>query len=324
MKAALGSIRSYFADLLGAWSRFWFAPTDPAVLSAIRVCTGLLLFWTHLVWSLDLLAFFGADGWMAAEMAERLNGERYGATFFDFVSAPWAVWTFHVVNLIVFAMLTVGLFSRFAAVWSFVAAINYAIHVTPGAFFGLDKINCLLAMYVMLGPCGARYSLDRLLRLRRGAAPDADDVPPSWSANLALRLIQLHLCVVYLFSGLGKLQGERWWDGSATWFTIANVEYRSFDMTWLGNHLWFCEALAHATVFWELFYCCLIWSRWTRPWMLMAALGTHAFIGLAMGMPEFSLAMLTANVAFLSTGFVRGLLDPVARRLAAPFAKRSE
>ena len=324
MKAAVASVRSYLADLLGAWDRFWFEPSDPAVLSAIRVATGLLLLWTHAVWSLDLMAFFGPEGWVPPEMADRMSDPRMAVTFFDLVTAPWAVWTFHVVNLFAFAMLTVGWFSRVFAAWSFLAAINYALHVTPGAFFGLDKINCLLAMYVMLGPCGARYSLDRLIRIRRGVvSTDAEDVPPSWTATLAVRLIQLHLCVVYLFSGLGKLQGERWWDGSATWFTVANVEYRSIDMTWLAGALWFCELLAHATVFWEVFYSCLIWSRWTRPLMLMAAFGTHAFIGLAMGMPEFSLAMLTANAAFLPTGLVRGLLDPLARRIAWPLTRQA-
>ncbi len=322
MTTAIAATKSYFAGLVSAWDRFWFTPTDPAVLCAIRAVTGFLLFWTHLVWSFDLLAFFGAEGWVPPEMADRSQAFRLAFGFFDLTQAPWAIWTFHVLSLILFFMLMIGLFSRWVAVLSYLAAISYALHVTPGAFFGLDKINCLLVMYVMLGPCGERYSLDRLLRIRRGKVmADPDDVTPSWTANLALRLIQLHLCVIYLFGGLGKLQGEQWWTGQAIWFSVANVEYRSLDMTWLANALWFAELLAHATVFFELFYCCLIWNRWARPWVLLTALGVHGFIALGMGMPEFALAMLVANAAFLSTGFVRGLLDPVASRISSPFAK---
>jgi hypothetical protein len=142
-------------------------------------------------------------------------------------------------------------------------------------------------------------------------------------ANFALRLLQVHLCIVYLFSGLGKLQGDSWWYGMATWLSVANPEYRSLDMTWMANHLRFGEFLTHGTVFFELFYVALIWPRLTRPWMLLCAVGVHAFIGLGMGMPEFALAMLTANMAFLSPGFVRGVLDPVTSRVAAPLAKRA-
>lgn len=327
MNTIIAAIRSYLAGLLSLWNRFWFEPSDPSVLCAIRVVTGALLFWTHLVWSFDLLGFFGAEGWLPPELMERMHEGRLAFGFFDLTQAPWAVWTFHVLSLIVFFLLMIGLFSRFAAVWSYLAALSYALHVSPGAFFGLDKINVMLAMYVMLGPCGARYSVDRLLAIRRGKTDaDPDYVDESWTATLAVRLIQTHLCVIYLFGGLGKLQGRAWWTGEAIWLSVANPEYRSLDMTWLAPEwgLRFGELLAHATVFFELFYICLIWNRWTRPLVLLTALGVHGFIGLAMGMPEFALAMITANAAFLPAGFVRGLCDPIARRLRGLFVKSAE
>ena len=109
--------------------------------------------------------------------------------------------------------------------------MSYANRITPGAYFGLDKINCMLAMYLMLGPCGARYSIDRLWRLRRGAPTE---VPPSSAANLAIRLIQVHMCIIYLFSGIGKLQGDHV-GGPArpAGSRSPMLEYQSLDMTWL-------------------------------------------------------------------------------------------
>ena len=92
---------------------------------------------------------------------------------------------------------------------AYLAAVSY-VNRLPGALFGLDQINCMLAMYLMIGPSGAAYSLDRWLaarragtRLRRRGA----DV----SGNIAIRLIQIHMCVIYFFAGLGKLHGESWW-----------------------------------------------------------------------------------------------------------------
>ena len=46
-------------EIVAGWNRFWFQPTDPATLGLIRICAGAMLFYTHLVWSLDLTAFFG-------------------------------------------------------------------------------------------------------------------------------------------------------------------------------------------------------------------------------------------------------------------------
>jgi hypothetical protein len=171
----------------------------------------------------------------------------------------------------------------------------------------------MLAMYLMLGPCGARYSVDRLWRLRRGAPAE---VPPSVTANVAIRLIQLHMCVIYLFSALGKLQGRSWWSGDAVWYSVATLEYQSLNMTWLWHHQYLVNLLTHATVFFELTYPALIWPRLTRPWMLLVALFVHGGIVVALGMPTFGLVMLVGNLAFVSPRTVRKMFDPVARRIS--------
>ncbi|TWT86798.1 Vitamin K-dependent gamma-carboxylase [Pseudobythopirellula maris] len=322
MKAVWKAISGHFSDLWGAWDWFWFSPADPVVLCAIRVLTGALLFWTHLVWSFDLSGFLGPEGWLAPELIAQKQAGRFVFSLFDWIGPAWLLWTVHVLYLVVCLMLMFGLFSRVVAVLAFLGALSYVEHVTPGAFFGLDKINCLLAMYVMLGPCGARYSVDRLRAERRGDEEPGAGAEPSISANIAIRLMQLHLCVVYLFSGLGKLQGELWWNGRAVWFSVANPEYRSLDMTWLANHLWLVDALTHATVLWELFYCWAIWNPLLRPWVLLGAIGIHGFIGLGMGMPEFALSMLVANMAFLAPVFIEGLFDRPARWASALFRPR--
>lgn len=36
------------------WERFWFSPVDPIVLSVMRVIVGGMLFYTHLVWGMNL------------------------------------------------------------------------------------------------------------------------------------------------------------------------------------------------------------------------------------------------------------------------------
>ena len=102
------------------------------------------------------------------------------------------------------------------AILAFLFAVSYANRITPGAYFGLDKINWMLALYLMVGPCGARYSVDRLWRLRRGNT----EVPASSSANLAIRLIQVHMCIIYLFSGIAKMQGSPGSVGEATWLSL--------------------------------------------------------------------------------------------------------
>jgi hypothetical protein len=62
-------VSGYFRELgratIDGWNHFWFTPQDPATLGLIRILVGTMLFYTHVVWSLDLEGFFGAGGWLA-------------------------------------------------------------------------------------------------------------------------------------------------------------------------------------------------------------------------------------------------------------------
>lgn len=321
MTGVYKATRNYLVELWQAWNQFWFAPADPATLSLIRVLAGWMLLYTHFVWSFDLSAFIGPDGWVPVEYL-RNNTFLDQATekpqwhvwsIFFWIKSTGLLWVVHIFALLVFACLMLGLFSRVMAVWAWLLAISYATRVTPGAYFGLDKTNVMLATYVMLGPCGARYSLDRLWRIRRGKEVSSTQSP---SANLAIRLLQIHLCIVYLFSGLAKAQGETWQTGTAVWYAMASLEYQSFDMTWMAGWPRLVALLTHVTVFWEIFYCALIWNRFTRPIVLWIALAVHGGIALFMGMITFGFAMLIANLAFISPETVRRWIDPIARRVS--------
>lgn len=306
--------RGYFAEMWQAWNKFWFQSVDPATLCLIRLLAGTLLFYTHLVWSLDLQAFLGQEGWLPVEYIRRVQGEQWSVwSVFFWIKPGWLLWCVHIIALVVFFCLMIGLFSRTMAVLAFLFAVSYAHRVSPGAFFGLDKTNCMLALYLMLGPCGARYSLDSVRRVRKGIATP---IAPSTSANLAIRLLQVHLCIIYFFSGLAKYTGENWHAGTAVWWALANQEYQSIDMTWLANWPALVALATHATVFWELSYWALVWNRFTRPLVLWMAMFVHGGIALFMGMITFGVAMMIANLAFLTPQIVRRWFDPLAGRVA--------
>ena len=307
MNAVTASIRNYVQDVVAGWNRFWFTAVDPATLSAVRICAGLMLFYTHLVWTLDLEAFFGPNGWLPRKVLVDVHSE-YVWSYFWLIESPGMLWAAHIGALVVFALLTVGFMSRIMSVLAYAIAVSYVHRVMPGAFFGLDKINCMLAFYLMLGPSGACYSVDRWLAKRRAGGP-LPAPQPSVGANVAIRMIQLHMCIIYLFSGLNKLQGVYWWDGTATWWAIANLEYQSLDMTWLVLWPKLTALMTHITVFWELFYIVLVWHRGWRPIVLLSALAVHGGIAIALGMITFGLVMLIGNMAFLSPQFVRAVVE---------------
>jgi Vitamin K-dependent gamma-carboxylase len=306
MAAPTTSARKWLSETAAGWDRFWFTPTDPATLAVIRILAGAMLLYTHLVWGLALTEFFGEHGWLAPKAVQLALRGSYSWSYLWWFETPRALTIVHSLALVVFALLTVGLFSRTMSVLAFIATASY-IGRAHGALFGLDQINLLLSMYLMLGPSGAAYSLDRWLKSRPLGAP-LPPAEPSVAANIAVRLIQLHLCVIYLYAGMGKLTGTAWWNGNAMWQAIANLEYQSLDLTWLVDWPLLLNLLTHVTVFWELFYCVLIWPRATRPIMLAMAVPMHLGIAFCLGMITFGVVMLIANLAFVSPAVFRQFL----------------
>lgn len=306
-----GGLRGWLAAWADAWNGFWFTPADPLPLAVVRIATGLILTWSCLVWLLDADAFFGPRGWLAPDDVWRQNDQPWQWSWFFAADGPDAVRALGGIALAAAVLLTLGLATPLAATVSLLGLVS-AANRAPLNTFGLDDTLGLLLVGLAVGPSGARLSLDAALF---GAGAGQGRGEASVRANVALRLIQVHLCVVYFFSGCGKLFGASWWEGTALWGAAANVQYRTLDLTWLARHPLAVNGLTLATLFWEVGYAALIWPRLTRPVFLAMAALVHLGIGLAMGMMEFGLAMLVANLAFVPAATWRRLLpepSPVA------------
>ncbi|WP_144978231.1 HTTM domain-containing protein [Bremerella volcania] len=308
-------LQELFSGIRDGWNRFWFKPTDPATLGLVRIFAGSMLFYTHLVWSIDLTGFMGEKGRFSAELVDRMHqGSSFAFSYlWLFDGNPAMLWMVHIAALIILLMFTLGFCSRITSILTFIIAVSYA-HRAPGALFGLDQINVMLAMYLMLGGAGAAYSLDRLIEKWR--YPNRKLPTTSTAANVSVRLIQLHMCVIYLFAGTGKLLGDTWWEGTALWGAVANSEYQSMDMTWLASYPLLIALMTQVSLAWELSYSALVWPRLTRPLVLFMAIPLHLGIALCMGMVTFGLAMLIGNLAFVSPWIIRELEADIRSKLA--------
>jgi Vitamin K-dependent gamma-carboxylase len=317
------AVVSYAKDsaraLAESWDAFWFTPADPTLLGLIRILAGSMLLYTHAVWGLVLPDFFGEGGWLDERLVRTMADGNYNYSFWWLVPDGW-MWVAHWLSMAVLAMFTVGLWTRATSILAFLVTVSY-IYRVAAATFGLDQINAMLALYLAIGPSGEALSIDRWRAVRRGQAP-AGGPSPSARANLALRLINVHMCVIYFFAGISKLQGEAWWNGEAMWRAFANLEYQSIDMTWLAWHPRILELLTHVSVLWELSFCALIWRPRLRPLVLAGAVPLHVGIGACLGMWTFGLIMLVGCASFLPEEAIGRLVRAMkpGRRRSRPAA----
>lgn len=272
-----------------------------------------------------------AARWYADPRAVQGKGRYLWSVWFH-VTDPTAMAVVHGGILAVMLAFAVGFCTRVTAVLTWLGMLSY-IQRSPVSLFGMDTIMTVVVLYLMISPCGAALSVDRLIArywaTRRALAlgqpaPTFGPPEPAVSANLALRLMQVHVCVIYFVAGVSKLQGTTWWSGTAAWATMANAEfsplynplYAQF-ISWLPTHRWLWELTMSASVLFtlafELCFAFLVWQRNWRWTMVTAAVLMHTGIALFMGLVTFSLMMLALVLCFVPAGTVHRLLWRLGR-----------
>jgi hypothetical protein len=251
------------------------------------------------------------------------------------VTDPTAMWVAHGCILACMFFFTIGFGTRVTSVLTWLGMLCYTQRA-PTSLFGMDTIMNVIVLYLMIGPSGAALSVDRLIvrywatyRALRNhlPAPKLSRPAPRVSANVAIRLLQIHVCIIYLASGLSKLQGQAWWSGVAVWGTMVNYEFSpmrlqiySGIMQFISQHRWLWELVmtggTYFTLVFEIGFPFLVWNRRLRWTMVLSAVVLHTGIALCMGLVTFSLMMLIAVSVFIPTATIREFLERLDRGVA--------
>jgi hypothetical protein len=265
----------------------WFRPVSARPLAGLRVGLSLLLL-SHLVWlSSDLLALHGSRGIIPWELTDLLRDPWVPGlpTLAKALLPRLSAHTALIVLLSGYAgsllALALGAQTRLSA---FLAWGLHLSLVTSGfaSYYGVDRIANTFLFYLFLFPSGRAWTF--------ASAPSArgeESIPVG-----CLRVMQIHLCVIYLAAGLDKAMGRQWWNGEAIWQAVSQPVFSSFDLSGLASHPVVPMLAGWGTLVVEIGYACLIWPRRTRTAWFVATLGLHVGIGLFMGLVFFSSLMI--------------------------------
>ena len=309
-----GSFGGYLSRWLAAWDVFWFTPARPETLASIRILTGAMLTYVHVIWLSQIQSFMGSGAWINLETIRMLHQDKWSWSWLHWIDSPALLILHQVVAILASLAMTFGAATRISTVLAWWLTLMVC-HRMTGALFGLDQTVMMLTMYLMWSNCGSCWSIDAKIAQRKGGNWLFPLAQPTINNNVVTRLIQLHLCIIYLFGGLSKLRGEMWWDGSAMWFSIVNYEYQSLNLTWLGHFPFVISLITTVTVLWETFYIALVWPKLTRPVVLAMAVFVHGGICVGLGMWTFGAIMIVANISFLRPDLVSGWMGKFAPRL---------
>jgi hypothetical protein len=329
-----------------AFVAFWTEPIRAESLAVFRIALGLTILGSQLTGIGPSLALFGGpdgicpaeahDGWLSRSgricllrgpVSLPLLGEwlpddidRAYPWLSRWVSPEqaraWADWgtrlssarLLFAIYLVVLVAFTAGFWTRTSTFLALLLAATFN-HRFAEMMNGGDALFRNGLYFLLLSPAGAVWSIDRLLRDRRDRragglpAPAPTTIPP-WS----VRLMQIHVAVMYLFTGLTKLRDVHfedgwlrgdWIDGTALYWVFNDVAITRWSYAQLPVPMPICRLMTWATLVFEIGFGLLMLIRPLRFWVLLFGVSLHVGILLIMEIGWFSQVTLCWYLLFV-------------------------
>lgn len=177
-----------------------------------------------------------------------------------------------------------------------IAWLSHTALMTSGqmAAYGVDMFAQIGLFYCLWFPVGHALSLDR--SRRTGSVSDQSD-RPSFGAWLGLRILQLHVCIIYTSSGVEKALGEQWWNGESIWRAVMGAPLGSpIDCSFIAAVPWLAVGLCWSTLLLEAGVIVFVWHPRLRKLWLVGIVGMHVGIAVVLGLWTFSATMIVFDV----------------------------
>jgi len=203
----------------------------------------------------------------------------------------WLLW-----GVLIFAalLLVLGLFCRTASVFAWTLYVCTAKSAELLSY-GVDNFTIIGLFYLVIAPLPDAWSIDARLRARR--------LPSASLQGLHHRVLQLHICIIYFFSGVAKCAGRGWWNGTSLWRALTRAPLDIVPPEILIRASFILPLAGILVCVMEATYPIFIWPRKTRLIWFLGVLGLHVGIGLLMGMYLFASVMIVLNLAAFGPGF---------------------
>jgi len=264
--------------------RWAFDPVDTAPMAALRIACGLLV----LGWTLSLLpdaqTFLSHDG-----LSPTVSGGSAGWWTLP-IASPYGALAFLAAAAVA---LTLGWHTRIASVlvaFLLIVLERRNVYVLNSG----DQLLRQLSLFLALMPAGETWSLDAR---RRGS---------QFRAPWGLRLLQLQISVLYLFSVVAKLGGASWQNGSAVGQALQLGDVLRIVVPHsLANSVTFSAVLTYGSLFAEAFLVVGLWLPKTRWYAMAVGVSIHLGIEATLLIGWFSLTILSCYLAFVPADVLR-------------------
>lgn len=301
--------------IISGWNKFFFEERPTEGIALFRIIWASLLFAYFLMDLGNIADFYGPHAIISHTTAEDKFPFLHISIFKMFKPTYEVAYGVMVVYGISLAMSILGLFTRYSLVVAFVCMAS--LHQRNiWLLSSSEMLMRAITLLLICSPCGHSFSLDSLLG-RYFENYRQKKTWPVW----ALRLIQIQISVVYLWTVWHKLKGETWLDGTAVYYATRIEGLTNFPVPFLLDSPIFIRLATWGALLVEFSLGALVWVKPLRKPVIILGILFHLGIEYTMSIPFFELSMIVLLINFftpeelksfvvkIKEGFIQGIQE---------------
>lgn len=283
-----------FKKITSSWDKFFFEERPTEGIALFRILWLSLMFMYFLMDIGNIQDFYGSHAIISHATASS-EFPFLHMNIFNLLNPSYEV--IYGVMIIYGLSLLASLFGLFTRSSLIIALICMtSLHQRNIWLLSSSEVLMRLVMILLIcSPCGHSLSLDSLLgryfpsfRQKRNW--------PLWS----VRILQIQISVVYLWTVWHKLKGETWLDGTAVYYATRLESMTNFTVPFLMDSAIFLKLATWATLAIEFAMGALVWFKKLRKPVIILGILFHLGIEYTMSIPFFELSMILLLTNFIS------------------------
>lgn len=280
--------------IINAWDKFFFTEKPTEGIALFRIVWMGLIFMYFLMDLGNMQDFYGPHALISQSTAREQFPFLHVNVFNLFYPSYQTTYVLMAVFGISLFTSMIGLFTRTSLIVALILMTSFHQR-NIWLLSSSEMLMRLVTILLIVSPCGHSLSLDSFLG-RYFPQFRKKKTWPVW----ALRLIQIQISVVYLWTVWHKLQGDTWLNGTAVYYATRLEGMANFSIPFLMNSMIFLKLATWGTLLVETALGTLIWFKKYRKAVIYSGVLFHLGIEYVMSIPFFEWYMMALLVNFFT------------------------
>ncbi|MES2526765.1 MAG: HTTM domain-containing protein [Bdellovibrionota bacterium] len=291
-----------YKTFLNRWDRFFFKPQPVEGIAVFRIVWCLLLLAYLFLDIGNITDFYGPKALLSLNTVKSQFNYPHMNLFHLFGdSVPVVMGMMWIYGIALFCGM-IGFKTRFSLVIALVCMVSF--HQRNIWLLSSSEVLMRTIMILLVcAPAGNALSVDSLIGRFK-----LNPLPRDW-APWALRLIQIQISVVYLWTVWHKLKGDHWIDGTAVYYATRLHNMTNFPVPVLLDNMFTIKLMTWGTLILEFAMGTLIWFKEFRKPLIVAGIFFHLGIEYMMSIPFFEIVMIVLLINFVTPQEMRSFVS---------------